>query len=122
MKKKVLLAVAVVMTIGSIRAMASATTAEQDSISVEITDGKLDAAELDMNRVDIKDMMKEMERMQEDLSNVANSGGLMSALSQTISVSENILKESGDDIKKMRQLKIEVRQRLNDFKAAADKM
>lgn len=122
MKKKVMLALAIVMVLGSINAMAE----EVDEIHQMITEGKiqaaeaanrcmecdlhaygkLDAAELQMNLVTIKSQIAEMEKMQQELSDVENTRGVLSALGQTITMAEDIFKEidQNNDLEKSRIL------------------
>ncbi|KYG69310.1 hypothetical protein AZI87_08940 [Bdellovibrio bacteriovorus] len=138
MKKRVLLAMAVIMVLGSVKAMAE----EVDDISLMITEGKiaaaeaaaasdrclecemnipgkLDAAELNMNLITIETQIKEMEKMQDEISDMENTNGLMSALGQTITTAEAVRKEidRSADLDKSRQLVGELTKTIREFKA-----
>ncbi|KHD88964.1 MAG: hypothetical protein OM95_05715 [Bdellovibrio sp. ArHS] len=138
MKKRILLAMAVIMVLGSVKAMAE----EVDDISLMITEGKIqaaqaaavrdgcmecgfnaqgkwDAAEFDMNLITIQTQIKEMEKMQDELNDVENTHGLMSALGQTITTAESVRKEieQSVDLDKSRQLIKELNKSLREFKA-----
>lgn len=135
MKKKVMLALAIVMVLGSVKAMAE----EVDEIQRMITEGKIqaaeaanrcmecelnvqgkwDAAELDMNLITIKSQITEMEKMQDELGDMENTRGVLSALGQTITTAEEVRKEidRSGDLDKSRRLVQELKKAISDFKA-----
>lgn len=115
MKKKVLLAMAVIMALGTVKAMAQ--EANEDWIQMDITEGKIAAAELANETEQVKNILKEMNKMQDELAESKNSRGLMSAIGQTVGVAESVMQDYDTDLDKMRQLKIELRKKLSDFKA-----
>lgn len=114
MKKKALLAIAVIMALGSVRAMAQ--MSEMDAIDQEIAMGKLDATELSVETSDVRRSIQELSKMQDDLAEVEDTNGLMGALAQTITSAEQVLKSSGDDVEKMKMLKKELRERVQEMK------
>ncbi len=126
MKRRFLLGLAMTMSLSAFHAKAEDLTmgkidaAQLDmmemSMQDDITAGKLSAAELDMDRSAIIVMIKELNKMQMELSDSSDSRGLMSALGQTISMAESIVEESGNDLQRMGQLKVELREQLRKFK------
>lgn len=123
MKKKVMLALAIVMVLGSVKAMAE----EISDFDIEHGLGKIDAtidsqrvhAALKSNDSIIEMQIKELEKMQNELADEENTRGLMGALGQTITNAEIIRKEAIEkyDLEKSNQLVIELSNSLSDFKA-----
>lgn len=133
MKKKIVLAMAVIMVLGSVKAMAEdyhsinmegkiqaaqADVAMRSELDISLAQGKWDAAELDSNLVEIKSKIQELEKLQDELSDTENSNGLLSALGQAITVATEIQKEIADssDLEKSRQLIQELNSEINNFK------
>ena len=133
MKKKIVLAMAVIMVLGSVKAMAEdfhsinmegkiqaaeADAAERRDFDMNFAQGKWDAAELDSNLVTIKSKIQEMERLQDELGDMENTNGLLSALGQTITTATEVRKEieQTSDLEKSRQLIKELNTEINNFK------
>lgn len=114
MKKKALLAIAVIMALGSVRAMAQ--MSEVDAIDRENVMNKLDASALSVESTDIRSSIEELYRMQDELAGVEDTNGLMGALAQTITSAERVVKSSGDDLGKLKMLKNELHERVQEMK------
>lgn len=126
MQRRILLGLAIAMSFSAFHAKAEDLTmgkieaAQLDMMESrmqdDITAGKLSAAELDMDRSSVIVMIKELNRMQMELSDSSDTRGLMSAIGQTISVAESIVEESGNDLQRMGQLKVELRDQIKKFR------
>lgn len=128
MKKRMLLAMALIMVLGSVKAMAEendeiyneiqrgkieavmADQSEADSVCLECEEinaqGKWDAAELDMNLINIEAQIKELKKMKMELKGIENTAGLVKAIDKTIAAASKAGKEikASSDLKKSRQL------------------
>lgn len=124
MKKKVMLALAVIMVLGSVKAMAQ----EVDDISLMITEGKIQAAqsvmltdrtEIRRNDNTIASQIREMEIMLLELRGDADAKSLLVSLDHTIKTAKSLRKEIviSQDLDKSRKLLIEMSNSLSDFKA-----
>nr|BFD61703.1 hypothetical protein BdHM001_03840 [Bdellovibrio sp. HM001]BFD65514.1 hypothetical protein HAGR004_05360 [Bdellovibrio sp. HAGR004] len=133
MKKKIVLAMAVIMVLGSVKAMAEdyhsinmegklqateADAAERDDFQMGFNQDKWDAAELDSNLMTINSKIQELEKLQDELSDMENTNGLLSAIGQTVTTATEIQKEiaKSSDLKKSRQLIQELNSEINNFK------
>lgn len=124
MKKKVMLALAVIMVLGSVKAMAE----EVDEISLMNTEGKIqaaqsmmmtDRAEIRRNDITISSQIREMEQMHKELLGDAEASQLVSSLERTIKTAQSVRKAilKSEDLETSRKLLIEISNSLSDFKA-----
>ncbi|WP_347359261.1 hypothetical protein [Bdellovibrio sp.] len=133
MKKKIVLAMAIIMVLGSVKAMAEedhsinmegkiqaakADASERRDFEMGFNQDKWDAAELDSNLIAIKSKIQELEGLQEELGDMEDTNGLLSALGQTITTATAIRKdiEKKSDLEKSRQLILELNNEINNFK------
>ncbi|XGC81245.1 hypothetical protein ACES2L_01960 [Bdellovibrio bacteriovorus] len=139
MKKKFMLAMAIVMLLGSVKALAEenddiyneiqngkieaamAAQAEADAACLDCDEtnvqGKWDAAELNMNLIAIESQIKQLEKMQDELSDERDTRGLLSAIGQTITIAEQKKKEINQslDLSESRQLTNELAKEICNF-------
>ena len=124
MKKKVMLALAVIMVLGSVKAMAE----EGDDIALLNTEGKIQAAESMMmtdrseirrNDSTIGAQIREMEIMHKELLGDAEAKQLVLSLERTIKTAHSLRKAilKSEDLETSRKLLIEISNSLSDFKA-----
>ncbi len=105
MKKKAMLAMAIIMLLGSVKALASQ-SAEVDPAEIMNTPGKLYDSEVNVNLAKVQEQIEEMNSMQDRLAEIENSGGLMRDLGQTKEVAEQDSKKVSQtfDLEQSRQL------------------
>jgi hypothetical protein len=106
MKQKVMLAMAIIMVLGSVKAMASSAQGSIDPVEMENIQGKWDASELNVNLAKVQSQIKEMNDLRDSISEVEDTNGIGPGIGQVVTVAaeeaEEIYKSS--DLMKSREL------------------